>query len=307
MENSRFAIGVFSAILVAVSPVFLAGVSPVSLGAFLIPNLNVWWSYAIAIVPAIFLTLVAAVLLKGFVSDRNARILFWTAGALTGFALFVFLGIPIVPGVFLFATYLGGYLPLLSDDPCKRGVWKTATAPKSLGALLVFIVVYFVASGSAQTLDQQFVNQVVQLSLTSAGSGPTIDVNSIISPNITPEERERLIERVQADTPDWNQLTAEQRQQLIDNYLKAYEQTKKIIYETLVQSIHVPDKNTMAAALKKQVKTMPIMQQIMKYIPAIVGFSVTIYYTLVEFLAEIAAFVVGLPLVWLLRRAMKHS
>ena len=306
MDQKLFVTGVFAVVLAAVAPVFLAGAPALGLNAFVFPDVNAWWAYALLLFPALFLALLGLAILKELLPDRSARLLFWGAAVLSGTAIIALLDVPLLPGTFLFATYLGGFFPLLTNDPCKKGVWKTVTAPKAFAALLVFLFVYFVAAHTPG-LQDQFVDKVVDLSLASAGSGQGFDVNAILSPNVTPAERQQLIQRVKASTPDWDKLTESQKQALINNYLQAYAQTKKVIYQTLANSIHVPDKAQMKEALRKQVQNMPIMQQIVRFLPAIAGFSVAIYYTLVEFLAELAAFAVGFPLVWLLRRAVRQG
>gem|GEM_PF-6168520 len=145
------------------------------------------------------------------------------------------------------------------------------------------------------------------MSLASAGSGSGLDLNAILSPTVTETERQQLIQKIRENTPDWDRLSEDQRQALINNYIQAYAQTKKIIYQTLADSIRMPDRKQLESSLRNQVENMPIMQQVLRFIPAIVGFSVAIYYTLVEFLAELAAFIVGFPLVWLLRRTVRQG
>jgi len=303
MDKKVFAVGLVATILAAIAPLLLAHAPSLSLDAFVFPEVGEWWHYALRLSPALFLLLLGLVMIKSFVNDRTARVAFWSAAILSGLAVMILMNISLLPGTFIFATYLGGYFPLLTDDPCKRGVWKTATAPKGFAALVVFLMAYLLAAHT-QGISDQFINRVVEMSLASAGAGSGIDINTILSPNVTESERQQLIQRIQESTPDWDQLSESQRQALINNYLQAYAQTKKVIYQTLASSIHAPNKKQLAATLRKQVEQMPIMQKIVKFLPAIVGFSVAIYYTLVEFLAELAAFLVGFPLVWLLRRTV---
>ncbi len=306
MEQQMFVIGIVAAVLSAAAPVFLVSAPQLSLDAFVFPDVSAWWNYALRLVPALFLVLIGLVAIKSIVSDRSARVMFWSAAFLAGTALIVLLNVPLLPGTFVFATYLGGYFPLLTDDPCKRGVWKTVTAPKSFAALLVFLAVYIAASHMPH-LSDKFINRVVEMSLASAGSGNEFDINTILSPNVTETERQQLIQKIEESTPDWDKLSEDQKQALINNYIQAYAQTKSVIYQTLAKNIHAPDRKQLEASLRSQVENMPIMRQVLRFLPAIVGFSVAIYYTLVEFLAELAAFIVGFPLVWLLRRAVAQG
>ncbi len=303
MDKKSLAYGVVGLVLAALAPVIIFGSTQPNLGDFLIPDFKVWLSEAMVVVPALVPMLFALALIKEFVGDRNARIVLWSLAAVVGFLIIMVLNVPLIPGVFLLGTYLGGFLPLITDDPCKRGIWKTVTAPKGLGALLVFAVAYFMAVESSQSLQTVFINKIVQMSISSVGSGPAIDINAILSPTVTPAERERLIENIQESTPDWNQLTPAQQEELIQNYLKVYQQTKAVIYKTLAQSIRVPDRAALEAGLRREIENTPILQKILNYLPAITGFSVAIYYSFVEFIAEIISFILAVPLLLLVRRS----
>jgi hypothetical protein len=304
VDTKTIVIGAAGAILPIIAVLMVSGAQNVAVSAFLLPNMHVWTNVAYTIVPSLMLLLLGVVLLKYGISEPYLRISFWSGGALFALVLVLLLKIPWLFAAMLVGTALGAYLPLSTNDPCKRGIWKTITAPKSFGALVVFVIAYLVASANPQALQADFENAIVSLTLKSlSGNGAqTLDVHSIISPEVTPAERQQLIQRIEAETPNWNQLTPEQQQALIDNYIKAYSQTKKIIYETLAQNIHVPDERTMEETVRNQLESMPILKSLEKYLPALAGITVTIYYTLVEFVAELVALVFGLIIYFALGR-----
>ncbi len=293
MEN-RYVLAIFAVILV-VSAVFLVKGIEIPPESILVPDISIVQS-ALALVPSMAMLLLAVLLLRWSDTDRKKRLAYWGITVIVGVLSVYILAIDPVVSVFIVATILGGFLAVWTEDPCKKGVWHVVSSPKSVGFVLALIMLTSYGASISAELQPALVNKIVEIAVSGAGTGATLDVNQIVPPGITPEERAEIIASVRQSVPNWDALTPEQQQRIIDQYLQQYLRIKEGIRNALAKSIRNPDKEQLRKAVIQQIQSMPIFRAILQNTQYIFAFVGTMLYSIVSLFAEWLAFLVGVLL-----------
>ncbi|MDN5358264.1 MAG: hypothetical protein PWP76_107 [Candidatus Diapherotrites archaeon] len=290
--GDRYVLAVAAVVLTVLAEILVTGVS-FSPESIVIPDMMLLRSAAGLVIP-LTAVLLSVFLLRWSSDSRRQRVIYWAVELTVAVLGAVLLGLDPIVSAFIVATVAGGILPVSSDDPCKMGVWHTVSSPKSLGFALVLVVLIYHGSTMAGTLQPLLVDRIVELALTGAGSQKNIlDVNQIIPEGITPEEREKIIESVKSSVPNWDSLSPEQQQELINQYLEQYEGIKKGIREALALSIKSPDENVMRSAIERQIREMPVFRSVFENVHYIYAFVGAMLYSIITLFAEWVAFVVA--------------
>jgi len=293
MED-RYVLAIFAVILV-VGAAFLARGIEIPPESVLVPDISIIQD-ALAIVPSIAMILLAILLIRWSDADRKKRLAYWGIAVVVGVLSVYILAVDPIVSAFITSTVVGGFLAIWTEDPCKKGVWHVVSSPKSIGFVLVLIMLTSYGSSISAELQPAFINKIMEIAISGAGTGTALDVNQIVPPGITPEERAEIIASVERSVPNWDALTPEQQQRIIDQYLQQYLGIKEGIRNALAKSIRNPDREQLRKAVIQQIQSMPIFRTILQNTQYIFAFVGTMLYSIVSLFAEWIAFIVGVLL-----------
>jgi len=284
------------AVLLAAVAVFLTAGVTVNPESVVLPDADLFFS-AVHVFPAVSLVLLAGLLIKWSSRQRARRLAYWCIMVVAVSVLAPVLGLDFIVFSFLLATAVGTVLPVWTEDPCKQGVWYSVSSPRTLAFLLVLAMLSVYGSRHSQALQSRVMEKIVEVALVGAGdSGTLLDVNQLIPPGITPEERDVLIRNLRQSVPNWDQLSEEQRRQLIDNSVQQYLAMKDALRKALERGTANVDRERLREALKQQVTGMPIVRAVLENVQYLFAFIGAMWYSLITLFAEVVAFLLGVVL-----------
>ena len=296
VSEREIILAVFAALLMAAAPV-LAPQDPDTTGAFLLPapdELGSLFSYSLALAVPLTLVLIAIYLVRATTTDRVRRVIYYTVAVIALLVTLWYFGPGPVGSVIIFATAVGGFAPILSEHPCKLTTWKVISGGRGWATLFIFLLLLRLFSAEAPVLQKALLNVIAEASISSMGESQNIlDINQLIPLTVTPEERQRLVETVAQETPNWNQLSQSEQQAIIQQYLQQYIAVKKAIRGALEAGIKLPSGPEAKQLIEKELEQVPAVQQILKYAPALWATLGVFLYSLVLFFSEIAAWLVA--------------
>ena len=299
VSEREIILAAFAVLLMAAAPV-LAPQDPDTTGAFLLPapdELGSLFSYSLALAVPLALVLIAIYLVRATTTDRVRRVIYYTVAIIALLITLWYFGPGPVGSVIMFATAVGGFAPILSEHPCKLTTWKVISGGRGWATLLIFILLLRLFSAEAPVLQKALLNVIAEASISSMGENQNIlDINQLIPLTVTPEERQRLVETVAQETPNWNQLSPSEQQAIIQQYLQQYIAVKKAIRSALEAGIKLPSGPEAKQLIEKELEQVPAVQQILKYAPALWATLGVFLYSLVLFFSEIAAWLVAMIL-----------
>ncbi len=291
--NEREIILALAAVLLMAAAPVLAPHDPDNTGAFLLPapnDLGGLLQYSAGLALPLALVLIAVYLVRATTRDRVCRVVYYTLGVIALVAMLWYFSPGPVGAMILFATAVGGYAPVLAEHPCKLTNWKIISGGRSWASLILFLLMLRVFSAEAPLLQNALLNVIAEASVSSMGQNQNIlDVNQLIPLTVTPEEKQRLIETVEQETPNWNQLLPSEQQAIINQYLQQYITVKKAIRNALEAGIKLPTGPQAKELVKKELEQVPAVQKILKYAPALWATLGLFLYSLVLFFSEIIA------------------
>ncbi len=299
VSEREIILAAFAVLLMAAAPV-LAPQDPDTTDAFLLPapdELGSLFSYSLALAVPLTLVLIAIYLVRATTTDRVRRVIYYTVAIIALLIALWYFGPGPVGSVIIFATAVGGFAPILSEHPCKLTTWKVISGGRGWATLLIFILLLRLFSAEAPVLQKALLNVIAEASISSMGENQSIlDINQLIPLIVTPEERQRLVETVAQETPNWNQLSPSEQQAIIQQYLQQYIAVKKAIRSALEAGIKLPSGPEAKQLIEKELEQVPAVQQILKYAPALWATLGVFLYSLVLFFSEIAAWLVAMIL-----------
>lgn len=256
----------------------------------------------INVFPAVSFILVAGLLIKWSSEKKVRRLAYWCAMVITVAALAYVLGVDYIVSVFLLATALGTVIPVCTEDPCKQGVWHSVTSPKTLAVFFVLASLVSYGTANSEQLRTVAVERIVDVAVFSAGSTANLfDVNRIIPPGITPEEKAEIVRELQRSVPNWDQLSDEQRRRLVDQYVQQYVSMKEAFRRALEKGLAGMDEDQLRKTMKQQIMELPVTKVLLINVHYVFALMCAMLYSLITIPAELMAFLLGAVLKFLVK------
>jgi len=289
------------ALILAVAAVFIVSNVCVPLESVVVPDARLLKTM-INVFPAVSFILVAGLLIKWSSEKKVRRLTYWCAMVITVAALAYVLGIDYLVFVFLLATALGTVIPICTEDPCRQGVWHSVTSPKTLAVFFVLAALISYGAANSEQLRTAVVERIVDVAVFSAGSTAHLfDVNRIIPPGVTPEEKAEIVGELQRSVPNWYQLSDKQRQQLIDQYVQQYISMKDAFRRALEKGLAGMDEDQLRKTMKQQIMELPVAKIFLANVHYVFALMCAMLYSLITIPAELLALLLGMVLKFLIK------
>ncbi len=283
-------------VTLSLAAVFLASGVTIPPDRLIVPDRELLTA-SLELIPAIALIILSNYVLRWTSASLRIRAALWTINVAIVLLASILLRIDPVTAAFLAGAVVGGIVMILAEDECKLRRWTMITSSKGVAFAIIFVLLLWAGKQVAPALKPVVINKIVDLALAGTGTPQTgIDVNEIVPPGVTPQERQEIVASIERSIPNWSQLSDAQRQQIIQQYLQQYLGIKEGIRRALEKGLRKPDKTALRQAVIQQIDTMPVFKMLFDNLYYVFAFVGTMLYSIVTLFAEPLAYL----LAWLL-------
>lgn len=181
------------------------------------------------------------------------------------------------------------------------GVWKRLREPRGVATLFLVLILAYAVFTQKEKYNEVGFDAFVEL-MTSMGEvqSPEKIVNQIIPQDITDKDRRIIIEKL-SSLPEWNLLTSEQRERVIQQSLLTLKLTREALRETMLR-----DLRKMNVFSKEKIKeifsSMKGMRAVLETFFLLPLASGLFFYSLTLEIISILLFIIILPIELLTRK-----